>query len=402
MMSEESAVARIEESVSPLEVEAVPVRAARGRFASGDIFAQIPLPPFDNSSMDGYAVRAEDCVPGARLRVKGTQPAGREGGLAARPGDAIRIFTGAPIPQGADAVVMQEDVDAVAAEPGAGDGGVIVVRASVEPGENIRRRGGDLCEGQTILHAGSPVTPQAAALLASQGMPHLSVHRAPRVAILATGDELAAPGETRLSPARIYESNGVMLEMLAADLGAEVSLLGTARDEPEALREKLLAGLLSDALLVSGGVSVGERDLVKEGLRELGVTLDLWRVAVKPGKPFLFGRKEACRIFGLPGNPVSSFVTFLLFVRPALLKMLGAGASERTLPRGAATASEELRNASDRPHYLRGTAADGRFTVSGRQESHALYGLSRSNGLVRLAPGEIVRAGATVQVLRWR
>lgn len=256
MISEELALRQILDAVEPLDPALVSLSDARGRFAASDVFARWPLPMFDNSSMDGYAVRACDCAAaGARLRVRGVQPAG----AAKQPeelcaGGAIRIFTGAPIPRGADTVVMQEDVRVEK------DG--ITVLTPVKLGENIRRAGGDLCEGQKIVSRGDAVTPQLSALLASQDMAEIKVRRAPRVSVLTTGDELLAAGDP-VSAGKIYESNSVMLRMLALNLGAEVSNLGIASDEPDALHAKLEAGCESDVLIVSGGVSVGERDLVK-------------------------------------------------------------------------------------------------------------------------------------------
>lgn len=387
MITEDEALAQILQAVEPLDGEMVPLASARDRFAAGRVVARFPLPVFDNSAMDGYAVRAAEGAPGARLRIAHVQPAGEDRSLALRPGEAIRIFTGAPLPAGADAVVMQEEVRV--------DGGAILLHESVAAGEHIRRRGSDLAAGQSLLETGARITPQLASLLASQGIATVGVGRAPSVAILSTGDELTEPGPP-LEPGRIYESNGVMLEMLAAALGARVAALGTVRDEPPLLRARLAAGLQHDALIVSGGVSVGERDLVKNELKNLGVELALWRVAIKPGKPFLFGCLGKTRVFGLPGNPVSSFVTFFCFVRPALLKMSGA-ANLRPAAHRAALAGA-VSNPGERPHYLRGKWSSEKFAPFGRQESHALFGLSQSNGLVRLAPGEMRAEGETVEV----
>lgn len=388
MIAEELALAQILAATEPLGAETQPLSASRDRFAAVDVWGRLPLPLFDNSAMDGYALRATDCLPGAKLRRVGEQPAGADQALILRAGEAIRIFTGAPLPTGADAVLMQEDARA--------DSEVVTVEAAVEPGENIRRRGSDLAAGQKIVTRGDRLTPQLASLLAAQGIAELAVGRRPRVAILSTGDELIPPGQP-LQPGQIYESNAILLALLVEAAGGSVVNLGIAPDEPEALRAKIADGMQHDALVISGGISVGERDLVKSELRNLGAAVDLWRVAIKPGKPFLFGRREACKIFGLPGNPVSSLVTFACFVRPALLKM--AGARDTTAPTQAAVTRVDLSNAGDRPHYLRGQWRAGEFAPFGRQESHALFGLSQSNALVRIAPGERVAAGATVQVL---
>jgi molybdopterin molybdotransferase len=396
MIPEEEALRHILDASDPLGSEQVALHEARGRFLTSDLVGKVALPGFDNSSMDGYALAARNDMgahsAGTTFRVVDEQAAGPDLRFSLRAGtsETIRIFTGAPIPAGADAVVMQEEVRA--------ENGVIILLTNVQQGENIRRRGDDLCEGQKIAFSGDPVTPQMASLLASQGVEKIPVGRAARVAILATGSELLPPGET-LRAGSIYESNSVMLEMLTASAGANPTRLGIARDHQETLREKLAAGLEYDALIVSGGISVGKHDLVKGTLREFGVELELWRVAIKPGKPFLFGRRGSCRIFGLPGNPVSTFVTWLVFVRPALLKM--SGARDWSLPRVNAITVNEIRNQSDRPHYIRGKFLDGKFATFGRQESHALFGLSQSNALLRVAAGETIPAETPVRVLLW-
>ena len=280
-----------------------------------DAFALRPLPAFDNSAMDGYALQADSCRAGVKFRVVGEQPAGADRGLAIGAGEAIRIFTGAPLPAGANAVIMQEDVTR--------EGETIVLQGSAEPGEFIRRQGSDLAAGQKILSRGERIAAQTVALLASQGIAEFEVGGAPRIAIVSTGDELAQLGETP-RPGQIFESNSIMLRALALAAGAEVTRIEHCADHLETMTEVFRHGLQGDAFIISGGVSVGDHDFVKPALRALGAEIDLWRVALKPGKPFLFGRAGRCCIFGLPGNPVSAFVTFLKFVRPALLKMEGA------------------------------------------------------------------------------
>ncbi len=413
LLSEEEARERILGRAVPLPVTVVPLAAALGRFAAREVRATQALPGFDNSSMDGYALAfAHDehtinspqgprpLPAGTRLRVEGEQRAGPSRGLRARPGQAVRIFTGAPVPEGTTAVVMQEDVERVGDE--------ITLLAAVEPGEYIRRAGADLARGQKLFDAGEKLTAQRLGLLASQGMAEVAVRRAARVAILATGDELRAPGEP-LGPGEIYESNSVLLSALATQLGASTRILPRAADERADLDAKLAAGLDGhDVLIVAGGVSVGERDFVKERLAAAGVRLDLWRVAVQPGKPFLYGFRPGAEdaggthVFGLPGNPVSAFVTFLLFVRPALLKLMGADTLECQLPGFPAVAGEDLVNRGNRPHYLRGRLdGNGRFFPCGRQESHAVFGLSRSDVLARVEPGAVVTAGTPVSARVW-
>jgi molybdopterin molybdotransferase len=390
VITEAEALARIMEIVEPLASRSVPLAQARERFPARDLFARIALPGFDNSAMDGYAVVASSCETGKSLRVIGEQPAGLDRKLRITDGEAVRIFTGAPLPDGADAVVMQEDVRREGAE--------IFINAEVEPGEFVRRRGSDLSEGQKILEAGERIRPQTMALLAAQGLAEVEVGGQVRVAILTTGDELVRPGES-LGAGQIYESNSILLQALCEKWGASVSFVEHSMDEAQPIEAALRRGVEHDILIVVGGVSVGARDLVKPSLNAVGALTDLWRVAVKPGKPFLFGRAGSCAIFGLPGNPVSAFVTFLLFVRPAILRLMGARANELSLRRYDARLAENLENPGDRPHYLRGRVEQGTFGVVGRQESHALHGLSRANALLRLSPGETFSRGATVSVL---
>ncbi len=404
MLSETEARARILAQIEPLPAELVPIFDALDRFAAVDQFGTQPLPAFDNSSMDGYALASEDVASpvqvGAAFFVTGEQAAGPDRGLRVEPGQAIRIFTGAPIPANTGAVIMQEDVTR--------DRDRITVREPVEPGENIRRAGMDLARGQKLFDRAARLTAPRLGLLASQGLAETPVCRRPRVAVLATGDELRPPGQP-LGPGEIYESNGVLLAALARSLGASVTVLARASDDRADLDAKLASGLQNhDALVVAGGVSVGERDLVKERLAAAGVRLDLWRVRVQPGKPFLYGRQTTpvgntgAHVFGLPGNPVSAFVTFLLFVRPALLKLMGAAGEHLALPVVPARAATVLTNRGQRPHYLRGTLdPQGGFTPVGRQESHALFALSRSDALVRVEPETTVAMGDEIQASVW-
>jgi molybdopterin molybdotransferase len=390
VITEDEALAHILESVKPLGSRCVPLAQARERFSARDIFAGVALPGFDNSAMDGYAVVASSCEAGKSQRVIGEQPAGLDRKLRIGPGEALRIFTGAPLPAGADAIVMQEDVRREGAE--------IFINTRVEPGEFIRRRGSDLSEGQKILEAGEEIRPQTLALLASQGLPEIEVGGEAQAAIISTGDELVAPGGS-LGPGQIYESNSTLLRALCEKWGAAVAMVEHSTDEAQPIEAAIRRGLENDILIIVGGVSVGARDLVKPALNAVGAQTDLWRVSVKPGKPFLFGRAGNCAIFGLPGNPASAFVTFLLFVRPAILRLMGAGTAELALRGYDAQLADDLQNPGDRPHYVRGRVVQGKFTIVGRQESHALYGLSRANALLRVAPGETLPSGTTVSVL---
>src|SRR5436190_12275543 len=423
MSSEEEAQKKILETVRSLPSRRLSLSQALGCFAAEDYFARLPLPAFDNSAMDGYAVVASSCAKGKQLRVTAEQPAGRDKQLRVSPGEAVRIFTGAPMPQGADAIVMQEDVTR--------DGDEIAINTEVTAGEFIRPRGCDLSKGQRILAKGERLRAATIALLASQGIGDLTVGGEVNAAILSTGDELVKPGE-KLDPGQIYESNSALLRALVHRCGAAVNLVEHCRDERGSLSKAIKRAMKNHILIISGGVSVGEHDLVKDGLRELGAQIDIWRVAIKPGKPFLFesllakspysaGETPAgptgspqdesiqsadklpaprtCFLFGLPGNPVSAFVTFLQFVRPAILKMMGA--INLALPQLPAKLAVDLTNEGDRAHYIRGKLEHGKFSPVGRQESHALFGLSQSNALLRLGLGQSLRAGEIVDVQIW-
>ncbi|HEY8605543.1 MAG TPA: gephyrin-like molybdotransferase Glp [Noviherbaspirillum sp.] len=301
------------------EQETIPTEQALGRVLAAAQSSLIDVPPLDNTQMDGYAVRSADCTGGnARLAVNQRIPAGHVG-QPLQPGSAARIFTGAMIPAGADAVVMQEQCEA---HPESGD---VTIRHVPQPGEWIRRRGEDIAAGSTILQAGTRLRAQELGLAASVGLASLPVVRRPRVAVFFTGDELAMPGET-LAPGAIYNSNRFILRGLLQGLGCEVLDLGIVPDTLDATREALRdAARNSDLILTSGGVSVGEEDHVRPAVEAEG-RISMWQIAIKPGKPLAFGevnRPEGAPSFflGLPGNPVSSFVTFLLFVRPFLLRL---------------------------------------------------------------------------------
>ena len=387
MISEEEARRKVLEKIEVRPSRSVLLSQALSCFAAEDYFSSLPLPNFDNSAMDGYAVVASSCGLGKRLRVIGEQPAALDRQLRVSAGEAVRIFTGAPMPAGADAVVMQEDVTR--------EGSEIVVNVDVEPDEFVRRRGCDLAKGQKIVAKGELIRPATIALLASQGFTQVSVGGEVDAAIISTGDELAGLG-TELQPGQIYESNSVLLQALLQRCGASVKSVQHCRDDADSLRKTLEQTIKYSVLVINGGVSVGEHDLVQSTLGSLGAKIDIWRVAIKPGKPFLFGRIRECVVFGLPGNPVSAFITFLQFVRPAILMMMGA--TNLDLPKVPAKLIVDLRNEGDRPHYVRGKCENGNFSPIGRQESHALFGLSQSNALLRLAVGEARTRGDVVDI----
>jgi molybdopterin molybdotransferase len=390
MIGEEEARNRILEAVRTIPERKVFLSDGLNFFSARDVVARLPLPMFDNSAMDGYAVVAGSSRKGARLRVIGEQPAGVDRQLRISPGEAVRIFTGAPIPVGADAVVMQEETTR--------EGNEVAVNVDVDSGEFVRRRGCDLAEGQKILRRGECIRPTTVALLASQGFTDVAIGGEVNAAIVSTGDELVMPGKG-VDRGQIYDTNSPLLQALLQRCGASVTSAERCLDQREPLVKAFQRGIKNHVLVIAGGVSVGEHDLVQATLRSLGARIDIWRVAIKPGKPFLFGQVSGCAVFGLPGNPVSAFVTFLQFVRPAILKMMGA--SNVDLRRVPANLMIDLKNEGDRPHYVRGRIENGTFMPIGRQESHALFGLSQSNALLRVTVGESLKSGTIVDVQTW-
>jgi len=391
MLTETEARELVLSRITACGIESVGLIDSLGRHGAAQLLADVALPGFDNSQVDGYAVRAQDAVLGARLDVVAEQSAGVDRHLTLPAGKAIRIFTGAPLPVNADAVIMQEDVTRT--------GPSIEINEAVTAGEHVRRTGSDLCRGQVLLRPGQPITATLIGVLASQGIATLPVHRLPTVSVLSTGDELMAPGQPLL-PGQLYNSNGPMLAAMLAALGVKDVQIHHCRDDLEATIQALgtLAGT-RDVIIISGGVSVGDHDHIKPALQALGMTPELWRVKIKPGKPFLFVHRTQPRplyVFGLPGNPVSSFVTYQLFVRSALLKLMGA--ADFALPAIEAELTGAVENDGGRAHYLRGRYAHGRFSPSGVQQSHALFGLSQSNALLLVKPGESISAGARVMV----
>lgn len=376
-------------------MEEVDLSQANGRILGADLHSPIDYPRFDNSAMDGYAIRAADLAVGlpARLTVIEQLAAGSWPSRPVGVGDAIKIMTGAPIPSGADCVVPVEQTD--------GGFDVVQIRAAAEVGQHIRPLGEDIRAGEVALGSGASLHPTLLGYLASLGIARLSVRRAPRVGILATGDELAAPGET-LSPGQIYSSNDVTLAGLARAAGADIRAVGPIPDRMEAV----LAAVESladwaDVLLSSGGVSMGDFDLVRAALDKIGFREDFYRVQIKPGKPLVFGSLGSTLVFGLPGNPASAVVTFLEFVEPCLLALQGA--DRPGPPRLAVKASVPLVNKSGMRFYmrvaLRQVGAEVHAEPLSRQGSGLLRTLAQGNALAILEPHmREVPAGADLQV----
>lgn len=346
MLSVEEAARRIAAAFRPLPSEVVGLQDALGRVLAEDAAARLTLPTADVSAMDGYAVRAEDVagVP-ARLRLIGMAQAGAGYAGAVGAGEAVRIFTGAPVPQGADTIVIQEH-----AQPD-GDGAVRV-EAAAAPGRHIRRKGQDFAAGDVALTAGRRLTPRDLGLAAAMNVPWLAVRRRPRVAVLATGDELVMPGEP-LACDRIVSSASIAATAMLRQFGCEAPLLGIARDEPADLARKLAAAEGCDLLITIGGASVGDFDLVRQTLGS--ADLDFYKVAMRPGKPLIFGRLGGLPVLGLPGNPVSAGVTLLLFGRAAVDAMLGVRTAAAPPP--TARLGRDLPGNDARQDYLRAALA---------------------------------------------
>jgi molybdopterin molybdotransferase len=379
------------ERVRPLAAETVPLREALGRVTAAAASARVDLPPFPSSAMDGFAVRSAD-APG-RLAVVGSAAAGSPAGRVLGPGEAVEISTGGVVPEGADAVIPIEYV--------VNSDNAIDVEQAVEPGAHVRPRGGDVAAGDAVVPAGVRIGPAQLGALAAAGVADLPCVRRPRVAILATGSELVAPGAP-LAPGQIYESNGLMLAGALAAVGADIEAVPSpVADDDSAHREALERGLAADVLVTSGGVSVGPHDLVRRIEAELGVDEVFWRVAIKPGKPVSFGVRGETLVFGLPGNPVSSLVGCELFVKPALRALQGLSEPLPRLQVGRLAAA--LRRNAARDEFVRARSRLDQSEVlleplSG-QESHMIVRAAAADALVHVPRGEgRLEAGAPV---RW-
>ena len=396
MISLEEAKERLFASITTLPVERVPLLQSFGRFCAEPLAARIDLPPFDNSAMDGYAVRANDLAAASenspvQLQIAGRIGAGEVFSGAIRPGTCLRLFTGSVLPPGADAVVMQEDVIA--------ENGVARFVERVKPFENVRLVGEDVRAGAHLVNTGDRLTATRLALLGATGHGEVLVHKVPLVAIVATGDELVEPGEP-LSGGKIYESNRVLVSTLLKPLIAHPTILPLLPDRFETTVAALQTAFSKhDVVITTGGVSVGEFDFVRDAFTKLGGAIDYWKVAIRPGKPFVFGTLGSKFLFGLPGNPVSTMVTFLVLVRPALLKM--SGARDLEVPRVSGELEEPIANPGDRRHFVRCRWEDGKVRPSGRQASHILGTLGGANCLVDVPPATRLEPGSRVTVKLW-
>jgi molybdopterin molybdotransferase len=397
MLSVAEALERITRDLVPVEPEQVGLTLALGRVLAEDVAARVTQPPAAVSAMDGYAVRAADVarVP-AELSVIGRVPAGASFVGRVGPAETVRIFTGAPVPDGADAIVIQEDADA------APDGRTITVRAGAAAGRYIRPAGLDFKAGQVGLRAGRVLSVRDIGLAAAMNRPWLKVRRRPRVAILATGDEIVRPGDP-IGPNQIVSSNGFALAAFVTALGGIPIDLGIAADTLDSLKTAASGARGTDLLITTGGASVGEHDLVQQALGEQGLALDFWRIAMRPGKPLMFGRIDGVPMLGLPGNPVSTVVCALLFLKPALERLLGI--VRPPMPPATAVLTRDLAANDRRQDYLRARlahAADGQLSVTpfDRQDSSMLSFLAQADCLIVRPPeAPPAKAGERVEIV---
>lgn len=382
--------------VTPLPASRESLWNSLGRVSAETIQAPMHLPPFDSSAMDGYAVRVEDLVTiPETLNLVGQTAAGQGPGSKLLYKQCQRIFTGAPLPPGADAVIMQEDVQIDAQCPR-----LIHFSESVRPWENVRFRGEDIAPGAVLVPSGTRLRPQHLAVLAACGLSDAPVHAQPRVTVLANGSELRRPGEA-LEPGQIYESNRLMLHMLLSGAGAIPEPMPTVQDDLPVLTTALAQALeRSDLVVTVGGASVGDADLARKAVEAVGGTVAFWRLAIRPGKPFFVGTIGSKWVLGLPGNPVSAFVTAILLVLPVLRRFQGI--ADCLPPELPGEVSEPLHNPGDRDHYARVIRSpNGAVRLAGPQASHRMASLAASNGLVRVPASGRLEAGSKVQVIGW-
>ncbi len=391
LMPVAEALERISWAMRPVAPEIVGIADALGRVLAEPVTSRRTHPPFAVSAMDGYAVRSSDVAQlPAQLTIIGQAPAGASFLRTLGPGQAVRIFTGGAVPQGADAIVIQEDTTAT--------GDQVTVQQPITPGKHIRLEGLDFRTGDVLLAAGRRLGPRDVALAAAMNVPWLAVRRRPRVALLATGDELVRPGEP-IGPDQIVSSNSLGLAAIIKAAGGEAIDLGIAADNRLSLRTMAAGARGADMLITLGGASVGDHDLVRSVLGEAGLKIDFWNIAMRPGKPLIFGHILETPLIGLPGNPVSALVCALLFVRPALSAMLGES-NPKPYP-SKAVLGADLRANDNRQDYLRASlSADGIATAFAVQDSAMLSSLARADCLIIRAPfAPQAKAGDMVQVL---
>jgi molybdopterin molybdotransferase len=397
MITVDEALNKVLSCTHPLGSEKVSILEVLGRVCAEDISAKRDIPPFDNSGMDGYAVRSEDIQEASpnhpvQLEVIEDLPAGFIAKKRVERGKAIRIMTGAAIPEGADSIIPVEETKK--------DGMFVSILKAMSQGSHFRRAGGDVRKGERIIARGDLVHPAEVGMIASMGRSSISVYQRPLVAILCTGEELVDVDEN-LEGVKIVSSNSYTLAAQVKDCGAIPLQLGIARDRKVEIEERVRQGLRADVIISSAGISVGDYDFVREVLKDLGMEMIFWKVAMKPGKPVAFGTIDGKLVFGLPGNPVSSMVAFEQFVRPALLKMMGHRQLFRPVIEGIL--KQDIEKEPGRRHFVRSfvTFEDGRYfvTMTGPQGSDILTSMVRANGLVIIPEGkEIVRAGEKVKV----
>jgi molybdopterin molybdotransferase len=395
MLSVAEARARIVAAFRPLGSEQVGLTSALGRVLAEDVAARVTQPPADVSAMDGYAVRAADVATApARLRVVGQAPAGGSYDGTVGAGEAVRIFTGGPLPAGTDTIVIQEDT--------AAEGEHVVVREGAARGTYVRPAGLDFKAGDVLLRKGRLLTSRDIGIAAAMNVPWLSVTRRPRIAVLATGDEVVMPGDA-IGRHQIVSSNGLSLAAFVTACGGDPIHLGIAPDDRDALRRMAEAAIGADLLVTSGGASVGDHDLVQAVLGEAGMTVDFWKIAMRPGKPLMFGRIGATPVLGVPGNPVSTLVCATIFLRPAIDVMLGRTAEAE--PQATALLGRDLPVNDSREDYLRARLsydAQGRrvATPFDRQDSSMLSLMASADCLVIRPPrAPAIAAGSTVDIV---
>jgi len=395
MISVEEARSRILDALRPTPAEIVALAEAWNRVTADPVVARLTQPPADVSAMDGYALRTADGTVGAVLTVIGAAPAGHPFAGRIGPGEAVRLFTGSVVPAGADAILLQEDATR--------DGDSVRVNEAVALGRHIRRAGQDFAAGDAVIPAGRRITSRDAGLAAAANHPWLSVHRRPRVAILATGDEIAMPGEP-IPPGGIVSSNSHALAGLVRAAGGEPMILPNARDDQAAIAAVADSVTGMDMLVTTGGASVGDHDLVIAALQSRGLTLDFWQIAMRPGKPLLFGQQGATPVVGLPGNPVSAMVCAILFLLPALSRLSGLPAAPP--PATTAILGEAVKANDKRADHLRAAihhGETGRLVVTPFQvqDSAMLRRLAQADALILRPPyAPALPEGAEVAVIR--